>query len=55
MRKVVKKKMASQIGLYVGDELQRSVREKCTSEDRKISEVVRGLLRLWVKGRIEIL
>lgn len=43
-----------QIGLYIGEALSAKVKEKCNEDGRKISEVIRSLLRLWIKGKVDI-
>ena len=41
------------IMLRVSEDLHRAVRVKAADIGRPVSEVVRGLLRQWVEGKLE--
>lgn len=40
-------------GFYLSEDLMKKVKEKAEGQERKLSEIIRNLLRLWVEGKIE--
>lgn len=42
-----------QLGFYISPELYTRVKERAAREDKKMSEIIRHLLYLWVEGKLD--
>lgn len=44
---------SKQGGFYLSEDLMKKVKTKAKIQERKLSEIIRNLLRLWVEGKID--